>query len=121
MSSPSYYAPKGGLPPQTQLLSDRAVFTNAYAFIPKGTVSDITTSHLPFWDATRLWILARPLTGFAETFSHYIMEVAPGGGSAQPETDQAAQSVLFVVSGQIRLQIDDQAVMLISRQKRPGL
>ena len=108
MSSPSYYAPKGGLPPQTQLLSDRAVFTNAYAFIPKGTLSDITTSHLPFWDATRLWILARPLTGFAETFSHYIMEVASGGGSTQPETDQAAQSVLFVVSGQIRLQIDNQ-------------
>jgi (S)-ureidoglycine aminohydrolase len=25
----SYYAPHGGLPPQTQLLTDRAVFTEA--------------------------------------------------------------------------------------------
>ena len=108
MSSPSYYAPEGGLPPQTQLLSDRAVFTTAYAFIPKGTLSDITTSSLPFWEDTRLWVLARPLTGFAETFSHYIMEVAAGGGSDQPEPDSTAQSVLFVVSGRLRLRIEDQ-------------
>ncbi len=31
----TYYAPQGGLPPQTQLLSDRAIFTEAYAIIPK--------------------------------------------------------------------------------------
>ncbi|MGB2463274.1 MAG: (S)-ureidoglycine aminohydrolase, partial [Candidatus Puniceispirillaceae bacterium] len=75
MTLPPYYAPDGGLPPQSQLLTDRAIFTDAYAFIPKGTLTDITTSYLPFWDKTRLWILARPLSGFAETFSHYIMEV----------------------------------------------
>ena len=93
------YAPTGGHPPQTQLLTDRAVFTTAYAVIPKGTLRDITTSALPFWSATRLWVIARPLSGFAETFSHYIMEVAPGGGSDRPETDAAAQGVLFVVAG----------------------
>ena len=31
-----YYAPTGGLPPQTDLLTGRAVFTTAYAVIPKG-------------------------------------------------------------------------------------
>ena len=31
----SYYAPTGGHPPQTQLTTDRAVFTEAYAVIPK--------------------------------------------------------------------------------------
>lgn len=108
MSSSSYYVPQGGLPPQTQLLSDRAVFTNAYAVIPKGTLSDITASYLPFWDKTRLWILARPLTGFAETFSHYLMEVGRGGGATQPEPDEMAQSVLFVVSGQLQLNLDGQ-------------
>ena len=46
----SYYAPTGGLPPQTQLLTDRAVFTDAYAVIPKGVYSDIVTSFLPFWE-----------------------------------------------------------------------
>ncbi len=56
----SYYAPTGGLPPQTQLLTDRAMFTEAYAVIPKGTFSDIVTSFLPFWDKTRLWVIARP-------------------------------------------------------------
>ena len=101
--SPKYYAPTGGHPGQDQLLTDRAVFTEAYAVIPKGTMRDIVTSFLPFWTETRAWIIARPLSGFAETFSQYIMEVLPGGGSNRPETDPAAQAALFVVEGQASL------------------
>lgn len=104
-----YYAPTGGHPGQEQLLTDRAVFTEAYAVIPKGTMRDIVTSFLPFWDDTRLWILARPLSGFAETFSQYIMEVAPGGGSDKPENDPAAQGVLFIVEGHATLTVDGKA------------
>ncbi|MFV2053730.1 bifunctional allantoicase/(S)-ureidoglycine aminohydrolase [Aliiroseovarius sp. YM-037] len=105
----SYYAPEGGLPPQTQLLTDRAVFTDAYAVIPKGTFSDIVTSFLPFWDKTRLWVLSRPLSGFAETFSQYIMEVQPGGGSNRPELDPGAEGVLFVVEGAFTLEVEGQS------------
>jgi (S)-ureidoglycine aminohydrolase len=101
----SYYAPKGGHPSQTQLLTDRAVFTDAYAVIPRGTMRDIVTSCLPFWDGTRLWVLSRPLSGFAETFSQYIMEVAPGGGSDRPELDDGAEGVLFVVEGELTVAI----------------
>lgn len=97
----AYYAPTGGLPPQTRLLTDRAMFTEAYTVIPKGTFSDIVTSFLPFWDKTRLWVIARPLSGFAETFSQYIMEVQPGGGSDRAELDDSAEGVLFVVEGQV--------------------
>jgi (S)-ureidoglycine aminohydrolase len=103
MTTRGYYAPTGGHPPQTQLLSDRAVFTEAYAVIPKGVFGDIVTSNLPFWEKTRLWVLARPLSGFAETFSQYIMEVAPGGGSERPELDPEAEGVLFVVEGKLSL------------------
>ena len=106
MSTRTYYAPKGGLPPQTQLLTDRAVFTDAYAVIPKGTFSDIVTSNLPFWEGSRFWVLSRPLSGFAETFSQYIAEVQPGGGSEQPETDSGVEAVLFVVEGAVALTID---------------
>ena len=105
----SYYAPTGGLPPQTQLLTDRAVFTEAYAVIPKGTMSDIVTSLLPHWTGTRLWVLSRPLSGFAETFSQYIMEVQPGGGSDRPESDPDAEGVLFVVEGEITVSVDGEA------------
>ncbi|WP_339640666.1 bifunctional allantoicase/(S)-ureidoglycine aminohydrolase [Jannaschia helgolandensis] len=108
MSKTPYFAPRGGHPPQTDLLTDRAVFTEAYAVIPRGTMRDITTSFLPFWTATRLWVLARPLSGFAETFSHYIMEVQPGGGSDRPETDAGAQGVLFVVEGTVSLTVAGQ-------------
>jgi (S)-ureidoglycine aminohydrolase len=101
----SYFAPHGGHPPQTQLLTGRAVFTEAYAVIPAGTMQDIVTSFLPFWDKTRAWILARPLSGFAETFSQKIMEVAPGGGSERPEPDPQAQGVLFVVEGELTVSI----------------
>ena len=78
VNKPTYYAPAGGHPPQTQLLSDRAVFTEAYAIIPRGVMRDIVASALPHWEKTRLWVLSRPLSGFAETFSQYIMEVSPG-------------------------------------------
>ncbi|MCV2487740.1 bifunctional allantoicase/(S)-ureidoglycine aminohydrolase [Geodermatophilus sp. YIM 151500] len=104
-----YYAPRGGLPGQTELTTDRARFTEAYAVLPKGTMTDIVTSNLPFWQGTRLWVIARPLSGFAETFSQYIVEVSPGGGSDRPETDPAAEAVLFVVEGTLRLTIGDAA------------
>ena len=74
--SSKYFVPNGGLPGQKQLLTDRAIFTEAYAVIPKGTMRDIVTSFLPFWNGTRLWVIARPLSGFAETFSQYIMAVS---------------------------------------------
>ena len=104
--APRYYAPTGGHPPQTQLTTDRAVFTEAYAVLPRGTMRDIVTSNLPFWDDTRLWVIARPLSGFAETFSQYIVEVSPGGGSDRPELDPGAEGVLFVVEGGFTLVVN---------------
>ncbi|MFV0332648.1 MAG: bifunctional allantoicase/(S)-ureidoglycine aminohydrolase [Tropicimonas sp.] len=101
----SYSSPAGGHPPQTQIMTDRAIFTNAYAVIPRGTMRDIVTSALPFWSGTRLWVLSRPLSGFAETFSQYIVEVHPGGGSDRPETEPRAEAVLFVTEGQAVLTI----------------
>jgi (S)-ureidoglycine aminohydrolase len=111
-AAPSYFAPRGGHPPQTQIMTDRAVFTEAYAVMPKGVMQDIVTSALPHWDRTRAWIIARPMTGFAETFSQYIMEVAPGGGSHRPEPDATVQSVLFVVEGSINVTLDGETHML---------
>ncbi len=112
MTHPKYYAPSGGHPGQEQLLTDRAMFTDAYAVIPKGTMRDIVTSFLPFWEGTRLWVLSRPLSGFAETFSQYIMEVQPGGGSDTPETDPNAEGVIFVVEGTVSLTLNETAHIL---------
>src|SRR5215510_1125609 len=64
----SYHVPPAGHPAQTELLTGRAVFTEAYAVIPKGVIRDIVASYLPHWEYTRVWVLARPLSGFAETF-----------------------------------------------------
>jgi (S)-ureidoglycine aminohydrolase len=114
MTDRSYYAPHGGHPPQTQLLTDRAVFTTAYAVIPKGVMRDIVTSFLPFWESTRAWVLSRPLSGFAETFSQYILEVGPDGGSDRPETEPGAEAVLFVVEGKAALTIDGARHVLMS-------
>ncbi len=105
MAKSSYYAPKGGLPSQTTLMTGRAVFTTAYAIIPRGTNSDIVTSLFPHWEKARGWILARPLSGFAETFAQTIMELAPGGGSERPEPDPTAEAAIFVVEGTLSLTI----------------
>jgi (S)-ureidoglycine aminohydrolase len=94
------------LPGQTELATDRTRFTEAYALLGKRTMRDIVTSFLPFWEGTRLWVIARPLSGFAETFSQYIVEVAPGGGSDRPESDASAEAGLFVVDGTVELTIE---------------
>jgi len=115
MSSRTYHVPTGGHPAQTELLTGRAVFTDAYAVIPKGVVRDIVASYLPHWNGARVWVLARPLSGFAETFSHYLMDVAPGGGSESPEPDTEAQGALFVVGGKLALRLNGTEHVL-----RPG-
>lgn len=87
-------------------MTQRAVFTTAYAFIPRGCFSDIVTSYLPGWTQTRLWLIARPMTGFSETFSQYVMEVQPGGGSDAPDADTGAEHWLFFTGGLATLTID---------------
>ncbi|MBL8580786.1 MAG: (S)-ureidoglycine aminohydrolase [Rhizobiaceae bacterium] len=109
MVARTYTPPLGGHPPQTDLLTGRAVFTEAYAVIPRDVLRDIVTSYLPFWEDTRAWILARPLSGFAETFSQYVVEVGPGGGSDRAEPDPEAEGVLFVMEGELAVTVGGQA------------
>lgn len=108
MADTKYAGPIDGLPPQSQLLTGRAVFTESYAVIPRGVMTDIVTSVLPLWNKTRCWILARPLSGFAETFSQYLVEVLPDGGSDAPEPDKKAEAVIFVLEGTLTLTIGGQ-------------
>jgi (S)-ureidoglycine aminohydrolase len=108
----SYYAPKGGLPEQSERLYAPAVFTIAYAVIPAAVMTDIVTSFLPLWENTRAWIIARPLSGFAETFAQLIVEVAPGGGTTEPEPEPNAEGVVFVVSGTLTVTLEGQAFEL---------
>ncbi|MDZ7822705.1 MAG: bifunctional allantoicase/(S)-ureidoglycine aminohydrolase [Ahrensia sp.] len=102
----TYATPPGGLPSQSEKMTGRAIFTESYAFLPAGTMRDIVTSYLPHWNKTRAWIIARPMTGFAETFAQYIVEVSPSGGSDNPEPEIGAEAVLFVVDGTLELTID---------------
>lgn len=51
---------------------------------------DIVTSSLPGWRDTRLWVIARPISGFAESFSQFVMVPAPGGGSDAPDAETGA-------------------------------
>ncbi|MDQ0559443.1 (S)-ureidoglycine aminohydrolase [Rhizobium mesoamericanum] len=115
MSSSNLYSNMGGLPPQTELLSSKAVFTTAYAVIPRTVMTDIVTSYLPHWEGTRAWVISRPMTGFSETFSQYIMEVQPGGGSDRPEPEKRAEGTLFVVEGEMIVEFDG-----ASHAMRPG-
>jgi (S)-ureidoglycine aminohydrolase len=102
----SYFTPAGGLPAQTELLTDRAVVTAAYTFIPKGVLRDIVTSNLPGFTKTRSWILARPIAGFATTFSQLIVEIAPGGGAERPEQELGVEGVVFVTTGELTLTLE---------------
>lgn len=112
MADNPYHVAMGGLPPQTALTTDRAAFTECYVLIPKNTMCDIVTSRLPFWENTRVWVLARPLSGFSETFSHYLMDILKGGGSDRPEPEAGAEGVLFVSAGKLRLTVSRQDYQL---------
>ncbi|MEO8685030.1 MAG: bifunctional allantoicase/(S)-ureidoglycine aminohydrolase [Devosia sp.] len=112
MADSTYASPAGGLPPQSALHTGRAVFTEAYAVIPRGVMTDIVTSYLPNWRDERCWVIARPLSGFSETFAQYIMEVMPGGGSERPEPDPQAEGVLFFVEGQATVTIEGKSHLL---------
>ena len=109
MAGPQYVAPPGGHPPQTDLLTGRAAFTEAYAFIPRGVMREIVTSYLPHWQRTIAWIIARPLSGFSETFTQYVMDVSPGGGSDRPEPDAEAEGVIFLMDGELTVTVDGAA------------
>ena len=95
----------GDVPPQSTLLDSRAIVTEAYTVIPRGSMTDIVNSRLPFWDKTLLWILACPISGFSSSFSHYLVEIEAGGGSSTPETEAGIESTLFVTAGNFTLTI----------------
>ena len=101
----TYAFPPGGHPDQSEDPDRRAIFTESFAVIPRDTMRDIVTSFLPGWDNARMWVLARPMTGFSESFSWYAMEVGPDGGSDTPDTDRTAQSVFLVTDGTAMLTI----------------
>ncbi len=100
---------RGEVPPQSTLLDSRAIVTEAYTVIPRGSMTDIVNSRLPFWEHTLLWVLASPIAGFCSTFSHYLTEIQPGGGSSTPETEEGVQSTLFVTGGNLTLTVNGQA------------
>lgn len=110
-----YAFPTGGMPEADADPVGTAIFTPAYAVLPAQTQRDIVTSLLPGWIGHRAWILARPMTGFAETFAQYAVELNPGGGSATPEPNPGAQAAIFVAKGQLRLTIGAE-----SHSLRPG-
>jgi len=115
MAGPKYVVTQGGHPKQSELHTGRAIFTDAYAVIPKGVMRDIVTSLLPHWDGARAWIIARPMSGFSETFSQYVMEVAPGGGSERPEPEAGAEAVLFLMEGELSVTVGGE-----TRRLQPG-
>lgn len=112
-NSSSYFSKFGGHPPQSDLLTDRAIVTEAYTVIPKGVLRDIVTSVFPEWTNTRAWVLNRPVAGGATTFSQAIVEVAPGGGATKPEPQSQVQGFIFVLTGQLTLLIEGTEHVLV--------
>jgi (S)-ureidoglycine aminohydrolase len=108
----TYFAPAGDLPPQTAMITSRAVVRSAYALIPSSSITDNVRSNLPGWTSTRCWVLAAPAIGFGTAFAQYLIYLDPGGGSQQPEFEKGVESFLFLLDGKVDLRIDGQKTLL---------
>ena len=56
MSDRSFYAAQGGLPLQTDLLTDRAAVAQTFTFKLKGVFRDIVSNSLPMYRPKKDWI-----------------------------------------------------------------
>ena len=121
MAGRTYYAPHGGLPAADAAADRPRRLHRGLCRHPQGR--DAATSspaRCRSGTSTRVWVLSRPLSGFAETFSQYIMEVAPGGGSDRPEPDAGAEGVLFVVEGELTVTLAGKSASSCSRAAMPS-
>ena len=102
---PSYFAPAGSLPPQTALITSKAVLRPEYALLPGSSITDNVRSALPGWRGARCWILASPAMGHAAGFAQYLIFLAPEGSCEKPESEDGVASFLFVLDGDLSVTI----------------
>ncbi|WP_262495417.1 bifunctional allantoicase/(S)-ureidoglycine aminohydrolase [Paeniglutamicibacter gangotriensis] len=106
MRKATYFTPRTEVPAQTELITDRSVVTEAYTVIPRGALRDSVVSELPGWNRTATWILNRPVASGATTFSQYLLEVAAGGGSTDPEPEEGVEGFIFILEGRLTLTLE---------------
>ena len=101
-----YVVPSGGLPPQTTMVTSRAIVRPRYMILPPSVTP---SSNLPFWKETTSWILAAPQLGFGVGFAEYLLYVGTGGGCQEPEFEDGVEGFLFVLEGRMQLTIEGDA------------
>ncbi len=94
---------------QNELLASRAVVKSRYAVIP---AEGIPISRMPQWPDARIYVLASPSLG--ANFVQYRMELDAGLSGTQPG-DATTESFIYVLSGDLSLEIDQ------GRQTRTSL
>ena len=92
--------------PQKGLVGSRAVVERNYAILPP---QGIPESVLPEWTGTAARVLASPAMGAG--FAMYLLDLAPGGGSAHALPD-GVEAFFYAVSGEHRLEISGRAQAL---------
>jgi (S)-ureidoglycine aminohydrolase len=83
---------------------NRGVVRANYAFMPP---EGVLVSRLPQYRNTIARILAAPVLGAA--FAQYVLEIAPGGGTAAPFAEEGVQHFFYVLSGEVMLGVADDA------------
>jgi (S)-ureidoglycine aminohydrolase len=91
---------------QRGLVGSRAVVRRDYAILPP---EGMATSVLPEWRDTVARILAAPPMG--ARFAQYLLEIAPGGGTQQTLRADL-QMFLYVLEGNVELDLDGRAYRL---------
>ena len=99
-------ADEAGCPPQTDLTTDRAVFTEAYAMIPRGTHARHHRQPLPHWDAPGCGCWPGRCRASPRPSASTSSRCGPAAARPARATDPDAEAVLFVVGGTVALTVD---------------
>ena len=92
------FPPATGQVPPGAIGHNRGVVCSNYAFMPP---EGVLVSRLPQYRDTIVRVLTGPVMGAA--FAQYVLEIAPGGGTPAPFSEDGIQHFFYVLSGEARI------------------
>lgn len=102
----SYATPSEHMTAQHSQIENRKTVTDSYRLISPQTLGPAQSDQFPNWEKSKFWTLSTPGNGQKDRFAHHVITVDPNGGSTRPEPSFTGEGIIFVVSGELVLNVE---------------